>query len=66
MHQKLTLWFTDLTDEDGIIIIVYAVRQSNPVDRKEINTPLDLLKERYARGEFDKTQFEERKKTLKK
>lgn len=48
----------------AIIIIVYAVRQNNIVNRQDAKTPLDILKKRYARGEIDKTEFEERKKEL--
>ncbi len=40
-----------------IWLVVRLVNQNN-------QTPLDILKERYAKGEIDKTEFEERKKDI--
>ena len=47
-----------------IVITVYAARKNQSIDPQEKKTPLDILKERYARGEIDKTEFDERKKDL--
>lgn len=50
-----------------ILLIVLAVRgfgsrrDSVPPDHK---TPLQILDERYARGEIEKEEYEERRKTL--
>jgi putative membrane protein len=44
-------------------IIVRIVNQ-NYHSRSSIKTPLDILKERYARGEIDKEEYEERKKDI--
>ncbi|MBK5203550.1 MAG: SHOCT domain-containing protein [Prolixibacteraceae bacterium] len=58
----------------GIIIFVAIVwmglKTINNNNNKNTNpsfgkTPLDILKERYARGEIGKEEFEERKKDLK-
>ncbi len=49
-----------------IVGIVYFVKYvaSAQNSHKEDKTPLDILKERYAKGEIDKKDFEERKKDL--
>jgi putative membrane protein len=52
----------------GIIILVIALvwphikRAEEPGESR--NSPLDILKERYARGEINKEEFEERRKGL--
>lgn len=47
----------------GIIALVkWIMNQSS--DRSRGRSPLEILKERYARGEIDKQDFEERRKEL--
>ncbi len=51
-----------------IIVIVWVITQvSNKNQSTNLNvkeTPLDILKKRYAKGEITKEQFEEMKKDL--
>ncbi len=52
-----------------IVLAVLAVRWiAGNSDRGEAppprQSPLDILKERFARGEIDKKEYDERKKTL--
>lgn len=44
-------------------IIVKTLNQSK-VNKVKKNSPLDILKERYAMGEIDREEFEKRKKDL--
>ena len=54
------------------VVVIWIVRQSGgnanrrPGDHNGSpgKTPLDILKERFAKGEIDKDEFEERRKVL--
>ncbi|MCD6234840.1 MAG: SHOCT domain-containing protein [Candidatus Marinimicrobia bacterium] len=61
-------WFIWLP---GMVIIIFVLwlllksliqESGRPYSRDK--TPLDILKERYAKGEIDKKEFEERKANL--
>ncbi len=51
-----------------IIIIWLVVKARRPRQKTEFQTegksPLDILKERYAKGEIDHEEYEQRKKNL--
>lgn len=53
-----------------VVGVVFMVRWLGGWDRGTArppapgNTPLDILKERFARGEIDKDEFEERRRLL--
>ncbi|MFS8119264.1 MAG: SHOCT domain-containing protein [Microcoleus sp.] len=47
----------------GVIVLVRYLGQTAHNESKE-ETALDLLKNRYAKGEIDKKEFEEKRKDL--
>lgn len=49
----------------GIIAgIRWLTQRTPPADRPASETPLEILKKRYARGEIDREEFERMKKDL--
>ncbi len=52
-----------------VVLVVVAIRWlsggAHRVHESPGKTPLDILKERFARGEIDKEEFEERRRLLK-
>jgi len=53
----------------AVALVVFFVRKTGTGDGRPANdpsrrSPLDILKERFARGEIDQTEFEERRKVL--
>ncbi len=54
----------------GVIILafviwpIYKTRTQNTQSQDINKTPLEILKEKYAKGEIDTQEFEEHKKTL--
>lgn len=47
-----------------IALIVWVVREVNDRNAASGSRALDILKERYAKGEIDKTEFESKKKDI--
>jgi putative membrane protein len=58
-------WITGLIVLAAIIwVVVRATGQSNNQNPPGNKSALDILKERYTRGEIDKEEFEEKKRNL--
>ena len=49
-----------------IALIVWAIRRTtgHHINRTDTRSPIDIAKERYAKGEISKEQFERLKKDL--
>ena len=49
-----------------LIVIIWAIRSLSTKPTPTTQTPLELLKQRFAAGEIDQEDFEERKQLLSK
>lgn len=47
-----------------VTAVVLTVRRGRAADNPPRQTPLDILRERFARSEIDKDEFEERRRVL--
>jgi len=46
-----------------VVVVIRALMKTNS-QQDTSETPMDILKKRFAKGEIDKEEFEERKKEL--
>ncbi|MDF1674667.1 MAG: SHOCT domain-containing protein [Vicingaceae bacterium] len=49
-----------------LLFWIFAIPADIPGQRKKKDTPLDILKKRYANGEIDAQEYDKMKKTLEK
>ena len=60
----LSILFWALVIGGGVWLLNKSVRASTPANASPTQTPLDILKVRYAKGEITKEQFEQMKQDL--
>ena len=58
------MWLIVLVLVGVVIYFLLQVLKSKGPDGSIIETPLDILKKRYAKGEIDKEEFDRKKKDL--
>ncbi|HSX47632.1 MAG TPA: SHOCT domain-containing protein [Patescibacteria group bacterium] len=57
----MILWFAFIT---SIAIVIFRLVKGHEIGSTKKHDPIDIAKERYAKGELTKKQFEELKKDI--
>ncbi|AHB40280.1 MAG: hypothetical protein ACD_22C00049G0002 [uncultured bacterium] len=60
----LLFWILLIIGGIEVVRVIFRSERDNRNDGPKSKTPLEILKERYAKGEIDKNEFEEKKKDL--
>ncbi len=47
-----------------VILVIVGINRRTGAEQYKTDNAMEILRERYARGEISKEEFEERKKTL--
>ena len=47
-----------------VFLIKWIIQQSKPAEQKHAESPLEILKKRYARGEIDEKEYEQKKMNI--
>lgn len=58
------LLFSVLLIAGLVLLIRWLVQQGKPSTSHQADSPIDILKKRYARGEIDRNEFENKRKVL--
>ena len=58
------MWLIVLVIVGVVIYFLLQTSKSKSPEGANLETPLDILKKRYAKGEIDKDEFEQKKKDL--
>lgn len=64
MGPLMMLVFLALVAVVVVLVVRWIGAPAGSREDSRQNTPLEILRERFARGEIDKTEFEERRKAL--
>jgi len=64
LSNMMILWLIPIAVLIIIGISIYMIRQNNKTNITNSSSALNILKERYARGEIDVEEYKKKKKNL--